>query len=370
MLSCTFTLLLFLLLPDAAPDVPPPPEHGHGLRRQKRDWVIPPITCAENERGPFPKKLVRIKSNKDKETKVFYSITGQGADSPPVGVFTIERETGWLEVTKPLDREEIDKYVLFSHAVSASGQPVEDPTEIIITVTDQNDNRPVFTQAVFRGSVSEGAEPGTPVLQAVATDPDDGVGSNHSVVVYSLLRQTPNRPRPHMFAIDGNTGVILVAAEGLAAQVAPEYTLEIEAADMAGSGLRATATVLIRVQAGGTSGTVNVSLTTHVLNTATGLPAAGLAVRLAQLEEPGLHWTELGQRQTDGDGRCLSLLPAGQVKAGTYKLRFETAAYWEGLGYASFYPFVEVVFTVTEPVQKLHVPLLISPYSYTTYRGS
>lgn len=54
----------------------------------------------------------QIKSNKDKEIKVFYSITGQGVDSPPVGVFTIERETGWLEVTKPLDREEIEKYVV------------------------------------------------------------------------------------------------------------------------------------------------------------------------------------------------------------------------------------------------------------------
>ncbi|XP_074738227.1 5-hydroxyisourate hydrolase-like isoform X4 [Strix uralensis] len=125
-----------------------------------------------------------------------------------------------------------------------------------------------------------------------------------------------------------------------------------------------------RSQAGGASGMVNGSLTTHVLNTATGLPAAGLTVRLAQLEEPGLHWTELGQRQTDEDGRCLPLLPAGQVKAGTYKLRFETAAYWQGLGYASFYPFVEVVFTMMDPVQKLHIPLLISPYSYTTYRGS
>ncbi|XP_074738226.1 uncharacterized protein LOC141948997 isoform X3 [Strix uralensis] len=242
--------------------------------------------------------------------------------------------------------------------------------EIIITVTDQNDNRPVFTQAVFHGSVSEGAEPGTSVLQVVATDADDSVSSNHGVVVYSLLRQTPNWPQPHMFAIDSNTGVISVAVEGLAAQVAPEYTLEIEAADMAGYGLRATATVHIRVQAGGASGMVNGSLTTHVLNTATGLPAAGLTVRLAQLEEPGLHWTELGQRQTDEDGRCLPLLPAGQVKAGTYKLRFETAAYWQGLGYASFYPFVEVVFTMMDPVQKLHIPLLISPYSYTTYRGS
>ncbi|XP_032302893.1 5-hydroxyisourate hydrolase-like isoform X1 [Coturnix japonica] len=115
---------------------------------------------------------------------------------------------------------------------------------------------------------------------------------------------------------------------------------------------------------------LNGSLTTHVLNTATGLPAAGLALRLAQLGGPGGQWMELAQRRTDADGRCLPLLPPGQAEAGTYKLHFETAAYWQGLGYTSFYPFVEVVFTITDPAQKLHVPLLISPYSYTTYRGS
>ncbi|KAM9625810.1 cadherin-1-like isoform 2-T2 [Morphnus guianensis] len=366
---CTFALLL-LLLPDAAPYVLTFPEPGHGLRRQKRDWVIPPISCPENERGPFPKQLVQIKSNKDKETKVFYSITGQGADTPPVGVFIIERETGWLEVTKPLDREKIDKYVLFSHAVAANGQPVEDPMEIIITVMDQNDNRPVFTEAVFHGTVAEGAEPGTPVLQVLATDADDAVSSSNGVVVYSILRQTPDQPQPHMFAISSSTGVISVAAAGLVAQAVPEYTLEIQAADMEGYGLQATATVLIKVQAEGMSETVNGSLTTHVLNTVTGLPAAGLVIRLAQLQEPGLQWTELGQRWTDEDGRCLPLLARGQAKAGTYKLRFETAAYWQGQGHTSFYPFVEVVFTITDPAQKLHIPLLISPYSYTTYRGS
>ncbi|XP_046781594.1 5-hydroxyisourate hydrolase isoform X1 [Gallus gallus] len=121
------------------------------------------------------------------------------------------------------------------------------------------------------------------------------------------------------------------------------------------------------------------SLTTHVLNTATGLPAAGLALRLAKLGEPGGQWMELAHspillpsafRWTDADGRCLPLLPPGQAEAGTYKLHFETAAYWQGLGHTCFYPFVEVVFTITDPAQKLHVPLLISPYSYTTYRGS
>lgn len=55
---------------------------------------------------------VQIKSNRDKETTVFYSITGPGADKPPVGVFIIERETGWLKVTQPLDREAIDKYLV------------------------------------------------------------------------------------------------------------------------------------------------------------------------------------------------------------------------------------------------------------------
>ncbi|XP_055674863.1 cadherin-1-like isoform X1 [Falco peregrinus] len=364
MSPCTFSLLLLLL------DVLVFPEHGHGLQRQKRDWVIPPINCPENERGPFPKKLVQIKSNKDKETTVFYSITGQGADTPPVGVFTIERETGWLEVTKPLDREEIDKYVLFSHAVSANGQPVEDPMEIIITVTDQNDNRPIFTQAVFNGTVLEGAEPGTHVLQVLATDQDDMVNSNNGIVLYSILRQTPGWPQPHMFAINPSTGAIFVTAAGLVAQMVPEYTLEVQAADMDGYGLQATATVLIKVQAKDPPEMANGPLTTHVLNTATGLPAAGLAIRLSQLQEPGQQWTELVQRWTDADGRCLPLLAVGQAEAGTYKLRFETAAYWQGLGHASFYPFVEVVFTITDASQKLHIPLLISPYSYTTYRGS
>ncbi|NXU22767.1 HIUH hydrolase, partial [Thalassarche chlororhynchos] len=121
-------------------------------------------------------------------------------------------------------------------------------------------------------------------------------------------------------------------------------------------------------QAEGMSETGNSSLTTHVLNTVTGLPAASVTVRLAQLQEPGAQWTELAQRRTDEDGRCL--LASGQVKAGTYKLRFETAAYWQGLGHASFFPFVEVVFNIADAAQKLHIPLLISPYSYTTYRGS
>ncbi|NXT58742.1 CADH1 protein, partial [Pluvianellus socialis] len=231
---------------DVAPSVLTFPEPGHGFRRQKRDWVIPPINCPENDRGPFPKRVVQIKSNKDKETKVFYSITGQGADSYPVGVFTIERETGWLEVTKPLDREEIDRYVLFSHAVSANGQSVEDPMEIIITVTDQNDNRPMFTKEVFIGYIEENAKPGTSVMTVNATDADDGINMNNGIIGYSILSEEPKSPQ-RMFTIDPAKGIISVIGTGLDRETTPNYTLIIQAADQEGVGLTNTATAIVEV---------------------------------------------------------------------------------------------------------------------------
>ncbi|XP_039359340.1 B-cadherin-like [Mauremys reevesii] len=223
------------------------PESRPGRKRQKRDWVIPPINCPENERGPFPKSLVQIKSNRDKEIQVFYSITGQGADTPPVGVFIIERETGWLKVTQPLDREDISHYTLYSHAVSANGQPVEDPMEIIITVSDQNDNKPQFTQSVFTGSVGEGAKPGTSVMQVTATDADDSVNTYNGVIAYSILQQIPEQPHRGMFAINNETGVIGVIGTGLDRETTPNYTLIVQAADLEGRGFTTSATAMIEV---------------------------------------------------------------------------------------------------------------------------
>uniref|UniRef100_A0A2R9AKB2 Cadherin-1 n=1 Tax=Pan paniscus TaxID=9597 RepID=A0A2R9AKB2_PANPA len=223
------------------------PNSSPGLRRQKRDWVIPPISCPENEKGPFPKNLVQIKSNKDKEGKVFYSITGQGADTPPVGVFIIERETGWLKVTEPLDRERIATYTLFSHAVSSNGNAVEDPMEILITVTDQNDNKPEFTQEVFKGSVMEGALPGTSVMEVTATDADDDVNTYNAAIAYTILSQDPELPDKNMFTINRNTGVISVVTTGLDRESFPTYTLVVQAADLQGEGLSTTATAVITV---------------------------------------------------------------------------------------------------------------------------
>ncbi|XP_010790091.1 cadherin-1-like, partial [Notothenia coriiceps] len=81
-----------------------------GLRRRKRDWVIPVISVSENVRGPFPLRVSQIRSNEDKLKKIFYSITGPGADEDPVGLFTMDRDSGILYLTQPLDREQIAVY--------------------------------------------------------------------------------------------------------------------------------------------------------------------------------------------------------------------------------------------------------------------
>ncbi|HEV8628956.1 MAG TPA: hydroxyisourate hydrolase [Thermoanaerobaculia bacterium] len=110
-------------------------------------------------------------------------------------------------------------------------------------------------------------------------------------------------------------------------------------------------------------------ISTHVLDTSTGRPAAGVAVRL-ELEH-GAERRELARATTDVDGRVPQLLPAGTpLAAATYRLTFDTGAYFGVRGAPAFYPQVMVVFTVRDAGQHHHVPLLLSPFGYSTYRGS
>ncbi|KAK7826837.1 hypothetical protein U0070_026433, partial [Myodes glareolus] len=107
-------------------------KHSGSLQRQKRDWVIPPINLPENSRGPFPQELVRIRSDRDKNLSLRYSVTGPGADQPPTGIFIINPISGQLSVTKPLDRELIARFHLRAHAVDINGNQVENPIDIVI----------------------------------------------------------------------------------------------------------------------------------------------------------------------------------------------------------------------------------------------
>lgn len=111
-------------------------------------------------------------------------------------------------------------------------------------------------------------------------------------------------------------------------------------------------------------------ISTHVLDTALGKPAAGVPVRLEHREKGG-KWITLGSSATDGDGRCAQLLAESRsVSAGLYRLVFDTAAYYAAVKMSGLYPIVEITFEVREGESQLHIPLLLSPNGYTTYRGS
>uniref|UniRef100_A0A3B4D527 Cadherin-1 n=1 Tax=Pygocentrus nattereri TaxID=42514 RepID=A0A3B4D527_PYGNA len=222
------------------------PKSSGGLRRRKREWVIPPIRTPENDRGPFPKHIVQIKSSYAKEAKMVYSISGEGADLDPKGLFTINRNNGSLYVTRPLDREAKDKYVLQAHAIAADGEDREDPMEIIVEVIDMNDNTPVFTQNPFLGTVPEASGIGFEFMTVTATDADDP-NTDNADIRYSIVSQNPQEPNAAMFTINPVTGVIRVNAVGLDREKYPEYTLKITAGDMQGDGRVATGTAVITV---------------------------------------------------------------------------------------------------------------------------
>lgn len=109
-------------------------------------------------------------------------------------------------------------------------------------------------------------------------------------------------------------------------------------------------------------------ITTHVLDTARGRPAAGVPVSLYRGTDGG--WTEIAEGETDADGRVSDLLKAGSLEPGPYRIDFDVDAYQGSVGASSFYPAVSITFRVGATDEHYHVPLLLSPFGYSTYRGS
>ncbi|CAG8512634.1 6109_t:CDS:2 [Funneliformis mosseae] len=125
-------------------------------------------------------------------------------------------------------------------------------------------------------------------------------------------------------------------------------------------------------------------ITCHVLDSSRGMPGKNIQIKLEVREtssevsdENGTEtWKVVGQSYTNDDGRCPNLVPESYKIAlnnnssATYRITFYTSKYFDKLDQKSFYPYVQVIFEITDPNQHYHVPLLISPFSYTTYRGS
>jgi 5-hydroxyisourate hydrolase len=111
-------------------------------------------------------------------------------------------------------------------------------------------------------------------------------------------------------------------------------------------------------------------ISTHVLDTTLGKPAVGIPMRLERRQSSG-NWSVLGTGVTDQDGRCGQLLPDETALAtGLYRLVFDTHTYFADKRIASLYPVIEVTFQVRDGESTFHIPLLLSPNGYTTYRGT
>jgi 5-hydroxyisourate hydrolase len=109
-------------------------------------------------------------------------------------------------------------------------------------------------------------------------------------------------------------------------------------------------------------------VTTHILDTATGRPAAHVHVNFYQLVHE--DWKMVAEGHTDENGRISGLLQGhSNLAQGTYKLNFLTGEYFRAAGLATFYPYVEIIFEINSS-EHYHVPLLLSPFGYSTYRGS
>jgi 5-hydroxyisourate hydrolase len=111
-------------------------------------------------------------------------------------------------------------------------------------------------------------------------------------------------------------------------------------------------------------------ISTHILDLVQGKPAANVPVRLEKQNSSG-DWRSLTSARTDQDGRCVELLPESEnLSAGTYRLIFDTWKYFELQKIGTLYPVVEVTFRIREGESHFHIPLLLSPNGYTTYRGT
>uniref|UniRef100_I3LIM4 Desmoglein 2 n=2 Tax=Sus scrofa TaxID=9823 RepID=I3LIM4_PIG len=182
------------------------PKHTH-LVRQKRAWITAPVSLREGEDLSRKNPIAKIHSDlaEEKGIKITYKYTGKGITEPPFGLFVFNKDTGELNITSILDREETPFFLLIGYAVDEKGNNLEKPIELRIKVLDINDNEPVFTQDVFVGSIEELSAANTLVMKITATDADEPNTLN-SKISYRIVSQEP--AYPPVFYLNKDTGEI------------------------------------------------------------------------------------------------------------------------------------------------------------------
>ncbi|XP_067396193.1 cadherin-16 [Emydura macquarii macquarii] len=204
-------------------------------------WIAPsPVLFQEHLNVTYPKIISKVNWN---SKEVCYYLKG----SFPQGLFSIDLQ-GNIYVTQEVDRESQAEYEIQIFAENKDGMLYTDPLELLITVMDENDNRPVFSQEIYQVELEEITAKGSEIITVKAEDADDPK-TNNAKIAYEILRQEPQVAEGFSFRIGKDTGVITLQDSLQKTNAAKHYHLLVLAADLAGTegGFSSTCTVLINV---------------------------------------------------------------------------------------------------------------------------
>ncbi|XP_057359966.1 desmoglein-3 isoform X2 [Manis pentadactyla] len=214
-------------------------------RRYKREWVKFAKPCREREDNSKRNPIAKITSDFQATQKITYRITGMGIDQPPFGIFVVDRNTGEINITAIVDREETPSFQITCHALNALGQDVEKPLILTVKILDVNDNAPVFSQSVFTGEIEENSASNSLVMILNATDADE---PNHlnSKIAFKIVSQDP--AGTSMFLLSRHTGELRTLTNSLDREQVTSYRLVVSGADKDGEGLATQCECSIKVK--------------------------------------------------------------------------------------------------------------------------
>ncbi|XP_004422477.1 PREDICTED: desmoglein-3 [Ceratotherium simum simum] len=214
-------------------------------RRYKREWVKFARPCREGEDNSKRNPIAKITSDFQATQKITYRISGIGIDQPPFGIFVVDRNTGEINITAIVDREETPSFQITCYALNALGQDVEKPLILTVKILDINDNPPIFSQSVFMGEIEENSASNSLVMILNATDADE---PNHlnSKIAFKIVSQEP--AGTPMFLLSRHTGEVRTLTNSLDREQVSSYRLVVSGADKDGDGLSTQCECSIKVK--------------------------------------------------------------------------------------------------------------------------
>uniref|UniRef100_A0A452T135 Desmoglein 3 n=1 Tax=Ursus maritimus TaxID=29073 RepID=A0A452T135_URSMA len=252
----TFNLTLFkcpqvLILVHGELRIETKGQHGEddiavqGKRRYKREWVKFAKPCREREDNSKKNPIAKITSDFQATQKITYRISGMGIDQPPFGIFVVDKNTGDINITAIVDREETPSFLITCHALNALGQDVEKPLILTVKILDVNDNPPVFSQSIFMGEIEENSASNSLVMILNATDADEPNHMN-SKIAFKIVSQEPAGTA--MFLLSRHTGEVRTLTSSLDREQVSSYRLIVSGADKDGEGLSTQCECSIKVK--------------------------------------------------------------------------------------------------------------------------